>query len=79
MLIKANIKKKVIDLLLFGVMTSSDELVSRGKKCSFFDKFGVLCFLVTCFEIHSFAILPTMLSKMMFKIDKSRVKNNIGE
>ena len=30
--------------------------VSRGKKCSFFGKFGVLCFLVT--SVLKFAFLP---------------------
>ena len=30
--------------------------VSRGKKCSFFEKFGVLCFLET--PVLSFALLP---------------------
>ena len=35
---------------------SQNECVSGGKKCSFFGKFGVLCFL----EIHvlRFALLP---------------------
>ena len=30
----------------------------RGKKCSFVGKFGVPCFLVTCFEIRPLALLP---------------------
>ena len=30
--------------------------VSRGKKCSFFEKFGVLCFLAT--PVLRFALLP---------------------
>ena len=33
--------------------------VSLGKKFSFFGKLGVLCFLVTRFEICPFALLPT--------------------
>ena len=34
--------------------------VSGGKKCSFFIKFGVLCFFCnTDFEIRDFALLPT--------------------
>ena len=33
--------------------------VSGYKKCSFFGKFGMLCFLETRFDIRSFALLPT--------------------
>ena len=37
--------------------------VSGGKKCPFFGKFGVLCFLVTSvFEICLFSVLPTRCS-----------------
>ena len=35
---------------------SEDVCVSRGKKCSFFGKFGMLCFLVTF--VLEFALLP---------------------
>ena len=36
-----------------------------GKKCLFFGKFGVVCFLVIylCFEIRPFALLPTDCDK----------------
>ena len=33
--------------------------VSGGKKCSFFGKFGELCFLETRLEILPFSLLPT--------------------
>ena len=33
-----------------------NKCVSRGKKCSFFGKFGVLCFLET--PVLRFALLP---------------------
>ena len=36
--------------------------VPGGKKCSFFGKFDVLCFLETCFQGRPFALLPTNYS-----------------
>ena len=52
----------------------------RGKKCSFFEKFGVLCFLETGFEIRLFALLPMnkflMSSKEFQMSSNSRVPNS---
>ena len=43
--------------------------VSRGKKCSFFGKFGVLFFSCnTLFKIHPFDILPTVFCIRCFFI-----------
>ena len=39
--------------------------VSGGKKCSFFGKFGVLCFLET--PVLIFALLPYYLRNSVFK------------
>ena len=47
----------------------------RGKKCSFFEKFGVLCFLETGFEIRLFALLPMNKFLMIY----SRVPNSKSE
>ena len=41
--------------------------VSGGKKYSFFRKFGVLCFLVTRFEIHPFALSSTEFWMAIFQ------------
>ena len=41
--------------------------VSGGKKYSFFGKFGELCFLNTCFEIHPFTYVFSV-DGMIFNI-----------
>ena len=41
--------------------------VLGGKKCSFFEKFGVLCFLVT--PVLKFALLPYCQQFMLFIAD----------
>ena len=46
------------------------ECVSVGKKCSFFEKFGVLCFLVTSF-------LRFALSPYYRQIGNSFTKNEL--
>ena len=40
--------------------------VSGGKKCSFFEKFDMLCFLVTPVLRFPFALLPTKYQTSVF-------------
>ena len=47
--------------------------VSGGKKCSFFGKFDVLCFLET--PVLSFALLPYLLPYQRTKINKCFLKD----
>ena len=56
-----NVFLRLTNKQVLGVSTGfPNECVSRGKKCPFFEKFGVLCFLVT--PVLRFALLPTKSS-----------------
>ena len=49
--------------------------VSEGKKCSFFGKFGVLCFLKT--PVLRFALLPYYRRLFQYSFNSPQVKRNL--